>query len=521
MALVNQYGREIRTNRPITDEIASAERDIYQDFIGKTLNNPDKVLRSEAGGKGIELYEDLLRDPQVGCDLQTRKLAVVGKEWEVVAASDRRQDVKIADYVKEVLMNFRSSDPDQPPYSGYDDARKMLLTGMITGFKPAEIMWEYSEGSVYIREVIGRAPRRFVFGLDRRLKLLTMGSMVEGEELPPRKFLVYRNVSDNGSPYGDALGRSLYWPVWFKKNSIKFWLIFADKFGSPTAVGKYPPGTAKKQQDDLLHALEAIQQESAIKIPNTMVIEFLEAGRTGSADTYEKLCNYMDKQISKILLGHSGSSESTPGRLGGEDQAKDIREDYIKADADSLCECQNNTLVRWIVDYNFAGVKQYPKVWIRTEPEEDLKALAERDVILVRDIRLPVSQDYFYETYGIPNPSGGGELVNPAPAAGADQIQTSDRFPATQKETTGQQFSESTTALVRSQREIDALADAAVSASGLDLQPLYAIVESAASFDDLQQRIAEAYTGLSLDAFREMLSRALFMADLQGRSFDA
>ena len=47
-------------NRPITDEIATAEKDITRDYIGKTLLNPDKVLRSESGGKGIEIYEDLL-----------------------------------------------------------------------------------------------------------------------------------------------------------------------------------------------------------------------------------------------------------------------------------------------------------------------------------------------------------------------------------------------------------------------------------------------------------------------------
>jgi phage gp29-like protein len=395
--------KDENTQKPITDEIATVEKDIFRDYLGSVQSNPDKVLKSESGGKGIELYEDLLREDKVGSALQTRKLAVVGKEWEVIPASDKRSDQKIADFVKEVFLNFN-----------YDAARKMLLSGTVLGFKPGEVMWERSEGDIWIKDIIGRASRRFVFDLQNKMRMLTLQNMVEGEELPDRKFIIFRNISDNGSPYGDGLGRMLYWPVWFKKNAIKFWLIFADKFGSPTPIGKYPQGTVKKQQDDLLAACEAIQQESAIAIPDNMIIEFLEATRGGSVNTYETLCNFMNSAIAQVLLGHTGTSQSTPGKLGSEDAAIDVKAEYVKSDADMICECQNNSLIKWLVDYNFPGVMKYPKVWIRTEDEQDLKPLAERDQILV-NIGVPVTKKYFYDTYGIPEPGEGDELVTPLP----------------------------------------------------------------------------------------------------------
>jgi phage gp29-like protein len=408
------------STKPVLDEIATAEKDIFQDYIGTTLLNPDKVLKSESGGKGVELYEDLLRDDKVGSTLQTRKLAVVGKEWEVIPASDKRQDQKVADYVKQVLSGFR-----------YDDARKALLSGVVLGYKPAEIMWEYSEGQVWIKDIIGKASRRFVFGTDRRMRMITLGNMIEGEEIPDRKFVVYTNVSDNGSPYGDGLGRLLYWPVWFKKNAIKFWMIFADKFGSPTAVGKYPAGsTTPAQKASLLDACEAIQQESAITIPDGMLIELLEAKRTGSVNTYETLCAFMNSAIAQIMLGQTLTSEvGSKGSYAASKTHEDVREDYIKADADSLSECLNGQLVKWIVDYNFpgyartgpgyagtgSGINRYPKVWIRTEPEDDLKALAERDKIIIVDMGVPVATSYIYDTYGIPAPKEGEELLKPVP----------------------------------------------------------------------------------------------------------
>ena len=47
----------------------------------------------------------------------------------------------------------------------------------------------------------------------------------------------------------------------FKRKGITFWLTFADKYGYPTAVGKYPPGAQPKEKDDLLEALGAIAQD--------------------------------------------------------------------------------------------------------------------------------------------------------------------------------------------------------------------------------------------------------------------
>ncbi|GJQ23584.1 hypothetical protein BIY37_04730 [Candidatus Brocadia sapporoensis] len=517
--------------KPITDEITTIRNDIVMDYIGRTALNPDSLLRLEGSGKGIEVYEDLLRDSEVSSALQTRKLAVVGKEWEIIPASDDPEDVKIADFVKDVFLGF-----------GYDDTRRSLLSGIVLGYKPAEILWEYSEGDVWIKDVVGKASRRFVFGLDGNLRLLTLQNMIEGEELPERKFIVYRNVSDNGSYYGDGLGRNLYWPVWFRKNGIKFWAIFCDKFGSPTAIGKYPPGTPKEQQDKLLDAVEAIQQESGIKIPDTMTIELLEAARTGSINTYETFCAYMDKTISKVLLGHSAATESTPGRLGNEQQSVDIRKDYIKADADSLCECQNKTLIPWLVDYNFPNVKAYPKVWIRTEEEKDLKPLADRDLILVRDLRLPVTKRYFYETYGIPQPEDGDELVEmPQTQPPLFPFVNGERQPPLSPFIKGdlqnQQFGESRCphcfagnnssyqrdrGLFPDQQTID---DTIESLKPADLQkqmegvlkPIIDMIRSGLDYNKILENLAEAYPDMEDKGLDDMLTRAIFVSELWGK----
>lgn len=480
--------------KPILDKIATVENDIFKDYLGKTILNPDKILKSESRGKGIELYEDLLRDPQVRSTLQTRKLTVIGGEWEVVPPSDNADDVKIADYVKSVLLGFN-----------YDTARQSLLSGLVFGFMPAEIMWEYSEGDVWVKEIVGKSAKRFTFDLEGNLRLLTLENRIAGEIVPEKKFIVFRNESDSGSYYGNGLGSSLYWSVWFKKNALKFWLTFAEKFGSPTVIGKYPSGTTEDQQNALLDALEAVQQETAIKIPQTMTIELLEATRTGTINTYQTLYEYMNKDISKVILGHSAAAETTPGRLGNETQASEIRWDYLKADADALCECQNNSLIRWIVDYNFFGVKKYPKVWIRTEPEADLRALAERDRILARDIGVPIKRKYFYDVYGLPEPENDEEIIKLPPQF----------VPSAFQERSSQLLEGN---LLPDQKDVEALSDNSLKKVTLNLDPLQKIIDESTSYLDLQKRIKKAYGLIDMKEFRTLLERAMFVANLKGRS---
>ena len=490
-----------KKQKPITDEIATVKNDIIMDYVGRIAQNQDKVLKSESGGKGIELYEDLLRDSEVQSALQTRKLAVVGKEWEVIPASDDAEDIKIAEFVKDVLL-----------HCNYDAARQSLLSGIVLGFKAAEVMWEYSEGDIWIKEIIGKASRRFAFDLQGRLRLLTLQNMIEGIEVPDRKFIVFRNVSDNGSYYGDGLGRSLYWPVWFRKNGIKFGAIICDKFGSPTPVGKYPPGTPKAMQDKLLEAVNAIQQESGVIIPDTMILELLEAVRTSSVNLYDWFCGYMDKAINKVLLGHSAATESTPGKLGNEQQSVDIRQDYIKADADSLCECQNNSLIRWIVDYNFpAGIRstvsprEYPKVWIRTEPEKDLKPKADIDIALVTQLRLKVGIKYFYETYGIPQPEDGEELVE------IPKLETLN--PKLETSGGGRQYAEN-----QRTHPTDKLTGRMHDAISLEplIEPIKKLMEESATLQEFRDGVLSMYPQLDSKEIAGIIKNALLVGELGG-----
>jgi phage gp29-like protein len=380
--------------KPNTDEIATYQNDITQYYIGRVLINPDTVLSTEAAGQGLKVYAELERDDRVYSEMQKRKLAVIGKEWSIEPASEDTQDVKIAEFVENNFKEIK-----------FDRACEELLDGILMGFKASEIMWDYSEGDIWIKEFRGRDSRRFTFGLENQLRLLTYKNMLEGEEVPDRKFQLFRFGEKNNNPFGMGLGNKLYWPVWFKKNGVKFWAVFLEKFGQPTPWGKYPPGTEKAKQDDLLDCLKAMQTDQAIITPDTMIVELLEAARTSSVDSYEKWGNFWNTAITLVILGQEATTVGTPGKLGEETARSDVRQEYVKADADRLSEWLNDQSIRWIVDYNFPNVKKYPKFWKEVEPPEDLEKLSK-----VHQVILPMLDDvpmkFIHDTYSIPMPEG-------------------------------------------------------------------------------------------------------------------
>lgn len=482
------------TKKPEVNEIATTGKDldIFGGYFGR-LPNRDATLLAQGGGKGLALYDEVARDPHAGSVLQTRALAVTSREWEVVPASESPRDAEIAEFVKNTLLA-----------TNFDQARAELLSAVLYGFRPAEVMWGVDkDGKWIIERFLVKHPRRFVFDMERQLRLLTPGNMIDGEPVPDRKFITFTYGSSD-DPYGCGLGQSIYWPVWFKKNGIKFWLIFLDKFGSPTIVGKYQPGTPEAEQNKLLDAIDTVRQETGIVIPEGMALELLEAARNGQV-SFEAMCDYMDRAISKRVLGQTLTTEvKGEGSYAASKTHDGLRQELIKADADLLSELLNKTLLRWLVDLNFAGVVDYPQIWVRTDEGEDLKALSERDKNL-KDNGVRFNKEYYQSAYGL-DPDH-FEVAEPSPSTPSTMSTTS----------TQPEFAEG--GFTPAQQALESLADKVVAADPLaaNEQKLLAILQGCDSYEEAFEQLLEAYPTLDMGQLEDLLGRAIFAAGMHGR----
>jgi phage gp29-like protein len=377
------------SSRPEMREVATTRdgRDITRGYVDPfMLQQPtDSVLQLRGGGD-YKIYKEVLRDDQVASCFAQRRLAVIAKELQVDAGGTSRADKKAADFMSEQIKAM-----------AFDNATDKMLFGVYYGYAAAEIMWGRDGANIIVDKLKVRDRVRFGFDGFGNLRLKTF-SNPEGELLPDRKFWSFCTGADHDDePYGLGLAHWLYWPVFFKRAGIQYWMIFLERFGQPTTVGKHPTNATNEERRKLLDALEAIATDTGITIPQGMEIEFLEAARSGTAD-YVKLCEYMDAAIAKIILGQTASTQGTPGRLGDDDLQGDVRADLIRADADLVCESFNETVVTWLTEYNFPGAKP-PHVYRVTDPDEDLAARADRDTKIYQ-MGFKPTLEYIHEQYG-------------------------------------------------------------------------------------------------------------------------
>lgn len=386
-------------DKELKNEIATTRdgRDITRGFVDglPLLPSTDRLLSLKGNGD-LLIYQEVLRDEQVKACFEQRVRAVVSKPWEVKPGGEKRIDKQAALFIEEQLKKI-----------SFDSVTEKMLYGVFYGYAVAEALYAVEGSHVVLGSIKVRDRRRFGFAPDMSLRLRTSANPM-GEELPDKKFWHFATGSDHDDePYGLGLAHWLYWPVFFKRSGVKFWLVFLEKFGSPTAVGKYPSGTNKEDQDKLLSALQSIQTDSAIIFPEGMVAELLEAKRGGTAD-YTALYDRMDAAIARATLGQTASTQGTPGKLGNDDLQGDVRDDIVKADADLVCMSFNATVVKWLVEWNFPGAA-LPQVWRKCEDDEDANKQAERDEKISKMGFKPTLK-YIQDKYG-------GEWVEVKPSA--------------------------------------------------------------------------------------------------------
>lgn len=479
---------ELVKARPELGEVATTRngRDITRGYVDNLPILPpgDSVLAAR-GGSDYLIYDEVLRDDQVAAVLQQRRLAVVSREWEVLPGGKRDIDKKAAAFIEETLRHIR-----------FDAVTDKMLFGLFYGFAVAECLWKRDGNRVMLDAIKVRDRRRFGYTPDGELVLRTT-SNPNGEALPPNKFWQFSvGASHDDEPYGLGLAHWLYWPVLFKRNGIKFWMIFLEKFGMPTGVGKFPGNATQSERDKLLSAVHAIQADSGIIIPDGMSLELLEAARSGTAD-YTTLHDRMNAAISKVVVGQTMTTDSGSSRSQAEVHM-DVRQDLVKADADLVCESANRSWVAWLTQWNFPGAKP-PKIWRRLEDEPDLKPQAERDKI-INDMGFKPKLEYIQATYG-----DGWEAKQPDnPQPGQPGGQAGDAA-----------FADGDQDIPRQQRS-QLEAKAARHVAGM-VEAIRSLIDQVGDMQELEDRLLEAFPEVPSDDLVDLLAEGFMAAQLAGR----
>ncbi|MCU0963554.1 MAG: DUF935 domain-containing protein [Burkholderiaceae bacterium] len=487
------YARRGLTSGPVATRMEALDFA----FMGLLLPNPDPILK--ATGKDIKTYRELARDSHVGACIRRRKGAVAAMEWGVDAA---RSPARVAKAIKAMLDRL-------------DMARIICdaLEATLFGYAPMEIDWRAGGGGpfagVWPADVVALPPEWFCFDSEGALRFKTRSSPLYGELLPERKFLLPRQDATYHNPYGLGDLALCYWPVVFKKGSMRFWLAFAEKFGAAFSIGKLPRSADAAERAALLADLEALIQDGVAVIPDDGSVELVEAaGKTASSDLYERLVMYCRSEISIVLTGTNQTVEVTSNKASasaGMDVADDLRDANAR-----LVEGMINQLIGWAVQINWPGAEAPVfNLWDQEARDRDQAARDKSNF----DAGARFSRSYWIDTYGykesdlaeVAAPSGPALPPGTPAAAGNAGAAAVAAFAA------GDADPPDPTAA-----EQAALAAAAAPSWQAMMDELAAVVEAAPDLATLQRRLTDAYGGLDTDELVRIMSAALALAELKG-----
>lgn len=377
--LLDQWGRPIRKGRLRKETSAPrrggarsivATRTIHRDVTPQRLG---KILReAESPGYGAaqrylelaELMEE--RDLHYLGELQTRKRQVSQIGVTIEPADDSQQALDDAELCQAF---FRRQTITQELVDVLDAVGK--------GFSVCEIEWDMSESQWMPKRLIYRLSQWFDFDPDTGARVVMRDDTGGWVELDAYKYVIHIVQAKSGLPIRGGLARAAAWGWMGKRYGLQDWQRFAEAYGQPLRLGKYPVNSSEDDQDVLYEAVRDIAADAAAIIPDGMEIEFVgdDQGR-GRSEIYRDLVRYIDQQVSIVVLGQTlTTQEGESGSYALGEVHNLVRQDIEKADADALAATLQRDVVIPTVCLNHGERDLYPRVMIQRETAVDLELM--------------------------------------------------------------------------------------------------------------------------------------------------
>ncbi len=478
---------------PDLNEVASTADgdDMLIIFQGELRQPRDEVLRTRGGD--LIVYERILRDDQVKSCFGQRKTAAISREWRVEPGGPTSVDQAAADFIREQLHGVR-----------FDRVCEKMLNGIHYGYAVGECLYKAENGQIMLDAIKVRRQRRFRFDREGRLRLISPGHP-QGEVMPDNKFWIFTaGGDDDDDPYGLGLGHWLYWPVWLKRNGLRFWSVYMEKYAMPTALGKAPRGSDKDARNKLLRALRAISTERGVVVPAGVEIELLEAARSSGGD-YATFYGLMNEAISKIILSQTMTTDNGSSKAQGQVHENRLK-DVVKSDNDLLCESLNDGPVAWLTAWNFPTAAR-PRVYRDHTDAPDEKAQSERDKNLY-ELGYDPTPEYIQDTYGP------GWVKRPAATVPAQIGATTTATPPTPADFAEGDGTPARDAADDLTDQMEVLAGDALSAM---IDELGRVLDDATDLADVEKRLLEIGAAMPVDDLAKTLGDGLAVANLKGR----
>lgn len=493
--------------RPSETRIAVKETfDKYSSYpsIGLTPQRLATILKQADTGdiySQMELFEEMEeKDTHLFAQLQTRKLAVSGLEWEIQPFSEDETDIQTAEFVKRQLEAF----------DNFDEIIIDMLDAIGKGISFLEIYWGQEAEATVIKNIEWVHPKKFFWdSVTDVIKVRTL-EHPEGIELGENKFVIHKYKAKSGHPSRAGILRIVSWMYLFKNYDLKDWVSFCEVFGMPLRLGKYDVSASEDDKAALMKAIIELGTDAAGMIPNGTTIDFIEANKTSSVDIFEKLARFCDEQISKAVVGQTLTADSGGGSYAQGKTHNDVRHDLTVADCKALAATIRRDIIRPLVLFNYGQDRRIPIIKFNSEEADDLKELKEVYIGLAEaGLKIPTS--HIYKKFAIPKPEAGEEVLRKEAATNDITEVKSLKNNVAGAENRSDELAEA--AIKHSEKMFEEM-----------IKPLIELLDKSDSLEEVRnsleddKKLSELYKNMETKDFQELLEKALYIAELLGRT---
>jgi len=341
--------------------------------IGVTGNSPlldtmqtGEYLAKLTGSAGRKVFEEMRRsDPMIRAVRDAVDLPIIRASWSVEPASDSAQDQEIAEYVERNVLRGMTT-------TWRSTVRHALLMADF-GFSILEKVYELRDGMTWCRKLDPRLPTSVdSWTYDKAKHELTHVVQIDSTsykkiEIPIERVVVFTNRREGDNWEGISDLRAAYGSWWMKNILLKINAIKHDRYGVGIPVATAPEGVTHTDTSwgEMEATLEAIyaQEKSYIVLPNGWTVALLssEGGKAGT-DVLPSI-RYLDERIAVAVLAqflNLGSTETGSRALG--ESFIDFFLLSLQERADYIAETLNEFFVKELVDYNWEGIEEYPRL---------------------------------------------------------------------------------------------------------------------------------------------------------------
>lgn len=311
------------------------------------------------GTQGIANYNEMrLNDATVRAAMLVCTLPILAARWSIEAASDLRQDKKIAEFVEECLFKDMTR--------SWQETLNEVLLFLVFGRMPFEKVWKFrKDGMIGLKKLSSIWPGSIYSWKLKNGEIGILQKTIDGEfETPIDKLVVFVNQKEGDNWEGLSILRSAFKHWFFKDKLYMIDVIGAERQGLGIPFAKEPTGVSKEDREEMEDALSNIRanEKSYLIWKGEWEVGFLDT-KAGSLKDLKFTIQHHERQITKNVLAQFlelGGQGGGGSYALSQDQSK-LFLLSLEATANYIRDNFNKYVIKDLVDYNFT-VEKYPEL---------------------------------------------------------------------------------------------------------------------------------------------------------------